>query len=338
MNRLIVVALDGASEGERALATAVSIARKLDASMHLVRVASAAPSTTGPWLMGRQFRAEMAAHVRGTVERETAYLDGVASRVAAQLEAGKVATALLEGPSAQAIVSYARKQDAELIVMASHGRTALRRGRPGSVTDRVARWAGLPVLVPPPDEQSANDSIGEWECRRILIPLDGSPSAEQVVQHAASLARPFAARVTLLRVLDPGTELDVGYSSMPLGVLLDLVDPASQAAAERNMARVAEALRRDGLHVDARIIRSIRPAQAIAHVARELGVDLIAMATRGRGSALRFAFGSVAHGVLRQSPVPTLILRPRDRGHAQRSHSASITASGTPAAPALSGQ
>jgi universal stress protein A len=58
------------------------------------------------------------------------------------------------------------------------------------------------------------------------------------------------------------------------------------------------------------IVRVGNPAQQIVTAADELGVDLIVMATHGRGRVSRTIFGSVAQGVLRRSPRPVLTLKP----------------------------
>ena len=62
---------------------------------------------------------------------------------------------VLEGDPGEAMVSYANNNDIELIAVATHGRTGLRRAVLGSVTDYILRKSGLPVLVIRPQESAS---------------------------------------------------------------------------------------------------------------------------------------------------------------------------------------
>jgi nucleotide-binding universal stress UspA family protein len=84
---------------------------------------------------------------------------------------------------------------------------------------------------------------------------------------------------------------------------------AELAEARRYLALVLDRVRRVGMSVTARAVTGA-PATAIATVAREEGVDLIAMATQGRGGLRRLAVGSVADSTLQETTVPVLLVRP----------------------------
>jgi nucleotide-binding universal stress UspA family protein len=126
--------------------------------------------------------------------------------------------------------------------------------------------------------------------QRILVPLDGSELAETALTHVVPLAQRFAASVTLLQVIaeaEPGTIEDY----------------------LRGMAQ--------GLH-DLSISVAIeypegRPSEVIIDRAGQLGIDLIAMTSHGRGGLGRAVFGSVADEVLRQAPCPVLLVRVVDQ-------------------------
>jgi nucleotide-binding universal stress UspA family protein len=139
----------------------------------------------------------------------------------------------------------------------------------------------------------------------VLIPLDGSPEGEEAVEHAVAVAR------------DPGVELVLAHVVVPV---VSLTEPVAQAfvhetelesAAASYLEDVAGRLRARGLAVDTRILRHSQPSRAILSCAEEVGADLIAMETHGRGGLTQLLMGSVADKVVRAAPVPVLLHRPR---------------------------
>jgi nucleotide-binding universal stress UspA family protein len=194
-----------------------------------------------------------------------------------------------------------REVGADLVVMSTHGRGSLRRSVFGSVADQLIRRAEVPVLLVPPRCEMS------WEARhpsQILVPLDGSPLAEQALHHAAGLARRLDAEILLVRALS--TALHARYRNDKL--VLSCADFFEIEDAWRYLARVADGLRSDGRRVSIRVLVG-SPSVAIADAARTEGIDLIVMTTHGRGGLSRFLLGSVADGVLQRTSVPVLLIR-----------------------------
>jgi nucleotide-binding universal stress UspA family protein len=148
---------------------------------------------------------------------------------------------------------------------------------------------------------------------KILVCLDGSTLAEQILPYAAEQARRFGCQMTLLHVaLEPvmaasGAAGGPEHLEKP-GVLDQMKEEQKQAQAY--LERVAVKLRQDGLEVDVVILQE-SPGDAIVSYASDNGYGLIAMATHGRSGLGRAIFGSVAEHVLRNSDVPLLVIRPR---------------------------
>jgi nucleotide-binding universal stress UspA family protein len=154
----IVVALDGSELAERALAHGEELARRLGASLHLVRVADVARLRFG----ANEAALEYAALGGELAEEEAqagAYLDGVGARLA---ERGLTATTeVRRGTAARELVEAVRPGD--LLVMASHGRHGARRWLLGSVAEDVTRRAPAPVLLvraAPPDGEGRDSPSG----------------------------------------------------------------------------------------------------------------------------------------------------------------------------------
>jgi len=133
---------------------------------------------------------------------------------------------------------------------------------------------------------------------KILVPLDGSVTAEAVLPHVRRLLRRHDSEVFLLGVANPPSTED------PMAML-----EASLAASREYIMGVKDRLEKQGVRVKAEA-RVGPPAGTILDVAEEEGVSLIALATHGRTGVKRALFGSVAEHVLRQSPVPVLAVRP----------------------------
>jgi nucleotide-binding universal stress UspA family protein len=145
--------------------------------------------------------------------------------------------------------------------------------------------------------------------RNILVPLDGSPFAEQALPWALSLARRAGAGLDLVRV----------------HVLYALGEPAC-GWLPYDPAEEAECQRREQLYLDAtaRWLAAVSRlpitpalvfglgAEPILDRARARRTDLVVMTTHGRGPLGRFALGSVADEVVRRAGLPVLLLRPRE--------------------------
>ena len=152
--------------------------------------------------------------------------------------------------------------------------------------------------------ESPNASTGP----RILVPLDGSPLAEQALPYAAALGGE-GAELTLLQIIPNGGELPMFLER--LAEPLEEVRARYEAASREDVARAARAWLGDRPHV--RLEVGIGdPAEQIVRWAAARDVELIAMASHGRGALGRWTFGSVADRVVRAARVPVLVVRPRD--------------------------
>jgi nucleotide-binding universal stress UspA family protein len=135
---------------------------------------------------------------------------------------------------------------------------------------------------------------------RVLVPLDGAEESEAILPVVTRLVDPKNCRITLLRVISPVP----AYPGLDLRRLTEQ-DRRDGRAYLRNQVKRLEA---ESLQVRARILEG-EPAAMIVRAAREDRATSIAMATHGHGRLWRWALGSVADQVLRQSKVPVLLVR-----------------------------
>lgn len=173
---------------------------------------------------------------------------------------------------------------------------------------------------------------------RILVPLDGSPSAEAVIPEIEKLATNFDAEIVLLKVVEKAPLEGIWHNTPPAGedVLLGKMVPPmfhyavsepygpmnailvkEDTVADYYLRSLAEALTRRGLKVRA-ATRSGKVADTILNYAKEENVDLIAMSTHARSQASRVLRGSVAEKVVRESNVPVFLAKPTPSALARR--------------------
>lgn len=152
--------------------------------------------------------------------------------------------------------------------------------------------------------------------RHLLVPLDGSSCAEQVLPVAARLARTSQGTITLLRVVD------LAHDAISYGIGAPYI---SQHIIEDEISNARSYLERwrhesslAGTVVQTRVV-SGNPAVAIIAQADEPPIDLVIISSHGYTGMKRWMLGSVAEKVARHSLAPVLILRDQEPFHIHRS-------------------
>jgi nucleotide-binding universal stress UspA family protein len=305
MYQSILVPLDGSTFAEQALPVAWSIARRAGATLQLVRIHVPFPAKG----TDNAIRPPEELNIQSR-EQERVYLDKIASHLKLNADF-PVTTALLDGKAgqiAESLNNYAKTKDVDLVVIATHGHGALTRFWLGSVADKLIRQVEKPILLVRPQDTTSN-LTHEQVFRHILIPLDGSIFAEQVLEYAVALGKLMQADYTLLRVIElmiPGNYPSEQWT----GIEKQWLDQR-QAEAQIYLEGVAERLHAQSLQVQTKIVINYQPAVAILEEASKSGIDLIAMETQGHGNLARLFLGSVVDKVLRGASIPVLLHRPR---------------------------
>ncbi len=141
--------------------------------------------------------------------------------------------------------------------------------------------------------------------KRILVPLDGSPSSEAVFPQVQPLAGAFDAEIILLQVLiEPAEEFAVPTSPLAPPKRVRKL----QTTTKTYLKKMCVSLEKEGLRASY-LIRQGGIAESILETARIMEADLIAMSTHGRSVTHLFLLGSVTYQVVRHSPLPVLVIR-----------------------------
>ncbi|HEY8195651.1 MAG TPA: universal stress protein [Gemmatimonadales bacterium] len=306
----ILVPLDGSPLAEQALPIAVAIAERARCRIKLVLVHQPLIlAEPGPDYAKLELAMQKA-------DRE--YLRSVVARLRERLGRA-LSAAVLRGPTVQTLAKYVRELGTDLVVMTTHGRGGLQRAWLGSVTDQLIRTSEVPILVVRPrEDRTAESAVNLGE---ILVPLDGSPLAEAVLEPAAALARLWDGEVSLVQVVRP-VVLDttpflpsVGYSNEATAIQREL--------AQDYIRDVAERLRDSGVKASGIAVIGGGIADTLINLARPERVGLVAVATHGRGGLRRLALGSVADKLVRAAEVPVLVVRPvarRSKRNSEEGH------------------
>jgi len=324
MYKTILVPLDGSELASAALLYAGSLAKSVGAAVVLLRV------TPAPGAIHSDGRAAMLkldyqslrtaqsyspedkplrthehleiGHPQPPwIEHEMAEADRYLIAISAQLMKLGIPTQTLIRPDdiAGTILDVADEIQADMIVMASHGRGGIGRFLLGSVADRVVHHAKVPVLLIRPTITAGDDKSldATTSFRKILVPLDGSELATRVLPHVQQLASLSGAEVTLFR-----SYLDLVGSD-------DAPDPEiARQTAGSYLQVIADNMSKQSIHPHTLIERG-RAAECILDVAESMPADLIAMSTHGRSGITRFLMGSVADRVARHAHIPVLLVR-----------------------------
>jgi nucleotide-binding universal stress UspA family protein len=145
--------------------------------------------------------------------------------------------------------------------------------------------------------------------RPILVPTDGSRRALRAGRVAAALARKLHAPLTAVYVVVEGvpSAFSAGLYASP--ALSTANRALLRAQAERALAAVEDAARRQGVACTRRSTQGPRPWQAIVNTARRRGCRLIVMGSHGRGGMAGALLGSQTTQVLAHSRIPVLVCR-----------------------------
>lgn len=208
---------------------------------------------------------------------------------------------VMEGDVVSCIRMVAVDEAVELVAMTTHGRSGISRWALGSVADHVLRVVEQPVLLMRGDTPVLSPSTE----RTVLVPLDGSIFAEQVLRQAERLTQGEPTTFLLLRALDLSVEKEVD------GMLINtdgngVLRAMRTRAVLRYLTEVETELHKRGIAARS-LVHDLPPAQAILQTAQEEAASLIMMSTHARHGLGRWVYGSVADAVLRGAPCPVLL-------------------------------
>jgi len=309
MYRKMLVLLDGSELAEVVFPFAKELAARLNLDVTMLQVYGD---------IGRNFVPVHQAYIERAAEKIKSQIEDVQERLGIPLEEKQVEVRgeLADGHYAEEILSYAENSKIDLILMASHGRSGIRRWRMGSVADKVLRAAKVPVLFIRAGTEDATP-YDQWPTRTIVVPMDGSERAESVLPHVIALAKQRAIEpvmVNLIRVCDPPiapSYYSPELSGVPLnwGEFMEQETTRCKQTASDYLGNIAKQLEDQGIKAESTVLVG-QAADEIINFVSKNPFSIVVMATHGRTGLSRLVFGSVTESVLQAASNPILLTKP----------------------------
>jgi len=293
----ILLATDFSRWARRAEDYACALACSWRASLTVLSVAEFPPGLNPDYPVNQQYLADLLKHAssqlvdfKGRMERR-----GIA-----------ITTRLATGIPSEEVITAARAEDSDLLVVGTKGKTGLAHVMLGSTAERVIRGAPCPVLtvrMEPADIEREEGALSRpVMLERILVPVDFSDCSLDALEYATVVAQQAKASLLLLHVLEPvsyGLDFTLGHSRTREQVRETWTKRLEELAASLMVTQVPVKSQLRGGH----------PADSILDSTHTQPCDLIVMGTHGRRGISHAFSGSVAEAVLRKALCPVLTVR-----------------------------
>ena len=296
MIKRILFATDFSRWARRAEDYACALACSWRASLTVLSVAEFPPELNPDYYVNQQYLADLLknassqlVNLKGRAERQ-----GIA-----------VTTRVATGIPSEEVITAARGEDSDLIVVGTRGKTGLAHILLGSTAERVIRGAPCPVMAVrtgPSDNEDEGSLSRPVRLERILVPVDFSDCSLDALEYAAMVAQQGKASLMLLHVLEPvsyGLDFTLGQSK------------ARHAEAEtwtKRLEELASSHQHPNMPVEFQLRGGV-PTDSILDSAETLPCDLIVMGTHGLRGISHTISGSVAEAVLRKAHCPVIAVR-----------------------------
>ena len=294
----ILVPLDGSQLADCVLPHVAAIARPFDAEITLLR-------------MLEKNQAGVSAQLFDLVNwqinktRSALYLDKIHARF--QKLNIRIRTAVQEGLVADGITEYAQSQGMKLIVLSSHGRNGLTQWGISSVTQKIILSAQTSLLIIRAHQYGSLLEAPFY--RHILVPLDGSQRAENVLPIVTQLAHFHKSQVHLVQVVQtpemarqmPPAREDIELSNR--------IVARNQEEAERYLEQLKSRSYLEGLAIKTHLLTGENAAVALHQLVDQENIDMVALSAHGYSGNHQWPYGSMVNNFILYGRVPLLIVQ-----------------------------
>ena len=305
MIKRILLATDFSRWARRAEDYACALACSWKASLTVLSVAEFPPGLNPDYSVNQLYLGDL-------LTRASSQLVDLKSR--AERRGIPVTTRVATGIPSEEVITVAKAEDSDLLVVGTRGKTGLAHVLLGSTAERVIRGAPCPVLTVRTEQADAEDDgvlSRPVTLERILVPVDFSACSLDALEYAVVVAQQAKASLMLLHVLEPvsyGLDFTIGHSRTR-----ELVRENWTIRLED----LASSMKVTDIPVEVRL-RGGLPADSILDSAQTLPCDLIVMGTHGRRGISHAISGSVAEAVLRKALCPVIAVRSSKFGPGHR--------------------
>ena len=298
----MLVPLDGSQLADSVLPHVVAFARAFNAEVTLLRVLEKNQASTSAQLfdlLNWQIN-----KTRATVSLET-----IKDRIE---ESGlEVQTTVMEGLVAEGVTEYAQNQHMQLIVLSSHGHKGLTQWGVSSMTQKIILSAQTSLLIVRAHQYGVHfDKLSEkLFYQRILIPLDGSQRAENVLPIITQLAQFHKSQIHLAQVVQT-PEMARQMPPAPEDIeLSNRLVIRNQEEAERHLEQIKSRSNLEGIAVQTHLITSENAAVALHQLEEQEQIDMVALSAHGYSGNHQWPYGSMVNNFILYGKAPLLIVQ-----------------------------
>jgi len=264
----LLVATDGSEFSKSAIREAINLAKICSSKLIAVSIVKTNP----------EFE-DFVPQVIEKLEKEVIrYLESIKNRASKENVDCEIIVHLSEEPY-QDIIDEAAKNQVNMIIVGTHGRTGLKRLMMGSVTAKVIGHSTCNVLVVP--------VTAKVECKNILIATDGSRYSDAAAIEAIGVSKRCGSSLIVISVATSDEEIK---------------------SAEDNVKKVVELAEKEGIKTDGLAVKGI-PYEAIVDASKRKGADLIVVGSHGRTGLERLLMGSVTERVIGHCESAVLVVK-----------------------------
>lgn len=247
-----------------------------------------------------------------------AFAERARERIQNKFPNWKVSTDGLCDSALWELIAKADRWKPDLILVGSHGRTALGRFVLGSVSQRVLTEALCSVRIARGRVEEPDSPI------RIVVGTDGSPASDEALRVVAERKWPAQTEVKVVMVDDPLVPAVLGKVIPPLEQMLEEDRREQRAWVEEISKHSIEILRSAGIKVTC-AVREGDPKQELPKVAQEWGADCIFVGSAGFSNRFeRFVLGSVSAAVAARAHCSVEVVRKKSKATKENSHAENV--------------
>ncbi len=298
----ILVPLDGSQLADCVLPHVVAIARSFDSEITLLRMLEKNQAGTSAQLFDL---------LNWQINKTKATLYLEKTKVRFQESKIQARTIVMEGLVADGITEYAKNQGMKLIVLSSHGRNGLTQWGISSITQKIILSAQTSLLIVRAHQYGIRSGeLSETPLyQRILVPLDGSQRAENVLPIITQLAQFHKSQIHLGQVIQtpemarqmPAAREDIDLSNQ--------VVARNREEAERYLEQVKSRSYLEGIAVQTHLITSDNAAVALHQLGEQENIDMVALSAHGYSGNHQWPYGSMVNNFIIYGKVPLLIVQ-----------------------------
>jgi nucleotide-binding universal stress UspA family protein len=298
----VLVPLDGSQLAECALPHATAFAGSFNAEVTLLRMLEKGQVNASAQLFDL---------LNWQIKKTQAglYLEKTQARL--QGSGVRVRTSVLEGLVAAGITEYAQNQGMKLTILSSHGRNGLTQWGVSSVTQKIIMSAPTSVLIVRAHPSMANpDGLPDNPLyERILVPLDGSQRAENVLPVITQLAHFHKSIIYLVQVIQtpemarqmPPSPDDIELSSRVIA--------RNREEAGRYLEQLKSRSTLEGVAIQTHLISSDNAAASLHQIVEQEHINMVALSAHGFSGNLNWPYGSMVNNFFMYGTVPLLVVQ-----------------------------